>query len=203
MCLDEPVGDQSIPFQAQSAQVRDSLPENPRDAVSVVKEHVHLAAHLRHGWLVGSELCRLLFAPQVLVLVWTVIYPLWRREAWTSLCPFRLRVCMCEIVGFGHGRMGCQLVRTLLSGPAYCFGRRMSPAHLERPCAHTGSRRRRNVSTDLSDRTLSFVACIPGTRMPVFGAGEVSPLAACWNLKKRTQRTRRRCSRPRCALGGA
>jgi hypothetical protein len=181
--LDAPVGDQSIPLQAQSAQVRDSLPENSRDAVSVVKEHVHLAAHLRHGWLVGSELWWLLFAPRVLVLVWTVIYPLWRREAWTSLCPVRLRFYVCEIVDFGHGRMGYQLVRRLLFGPPYCFGRGRSRAHLERLCAHTGSRRRRNVSTDLSDRTLSFVACIPGTRMPVFGAGEVSPLVACWNLE--------------------
>lgn len=189
MYLDVPVGDQSIPLQAQSAQVRDLLPENSRDAVSVVKEHVHLAAHLRHGWLVGPELWWLLFAPRVLVLVWTVIYPLWRREAWTALCPFRLRFYVCKIVGFGHGRMGYQLMRRLLPGPAYCFGRVAagwrSRAHPERPCAHTGSRRRRNVSTDLSDRTLSFVVCIPVTRMPVFGAGEVSPFVACWNLKKR------------------
>jgi hypothetical protein len=187
--LDAPVGDQSIPLQAQSAQVQDSLLENSRDAVSVVKEHIHLAAHLRPGWLLGSELWRLLFAPRVLLLVWTVIYPLWRRKAaWTSLWPFRLRFYVCEIVGFGHGRMGYQLVRRLLCRPAYCFGRGRSRAHhLERPCAHTGSRRRRNVSTDLSDRTLSFVACIPGTRMLVFGAGEVSPFVACWNLKKRTK----------------
>lgn len=102
-----------------------------------------------------------------------------------SRCPFRLRFYVGEIVGFGHGRMGYQLLRRLLSDPAYCFGRGRSRAHLERPCAHTVSRRRRNVSTDLSDRTLSFVACIPGTRMPVFGAGEFSPLVACWNLKKR------------------
>jgi hypothetical protein len=51
--LDAPVGDQSIPLQAQaqaqSAQVQDSLLKNARDAVSVVKEHVHLAAHLGHG----------------------------------------------------------------------------------------------------------------------------------------------------------
>lgn len=175
-----------VAYQKPSAQVRVSLPENPRDAVSVVEEHVHLAAHLPHGWLVGSELWWLLFAPRVLVLVWTVIYPLWRREAWTSRCSFCLRFYVCEIVAFGHRRMGYQLVR-LLSDPAYCFGRGRSRAHLERPCAHTGSRRRRNVSTDLSDHTLSFVACIPGTRMPVFGAGEVSPLVACCNLKKRTK----------------
>jgi hypothetical protein len=31
------------------------------------------------------------------------------------------------------------------------------------------------VSTELFDRTLSFVVCIPGTRMLVFGAGEVPP----------------------------
>jgi hypothetical protein len=98
-------------------------------------------------------------------------------------CPVRLRFYVCEIVDFVHGRMGYQLVRRLLFGPPYCFGRGRSRAHLERLCAHTGSRRRRNVSTDLSDRTLSFVACIPGTRMPVFGAGEVSPLVACWNLE--------------------
>lgn len=109
-------------------------------------------------------------------LVWIVIYPLWRREAWNSRCPFRLRFYVCDIFGFGYTRMGYQLARRHLSDYAYCFGRGRSRAHLERPCAHTEPRRRRHVSTDL-----------PGTRMPVFGADEVSPLVVCWNLKKRTK----------------
>jgi hypothetical protein len=74
--LEVPAGDQSISFQSQVAQVRDSSPTYSRAAVSVVKEHVHLAAHLRHVWLVGPELWWLLLAPRVLVRVWTVIDPL-------------------------------------------------------------------------------------------------------------------------------
>lgn len=75
MYLDAPVGDQSIPLQAHNAQVQDSFPESSQDAVSAVKEHVHLAAHPHHGWLMVSELWWLQFAPRALVLVRTVIYP--------------------------------------------------------------------------------------------------------------------------------